>query len=156
MGLIEYQRMGGSKDVSSQIHEARESVKRLIQVYGTVPPSVLGGNINAWHRGEHSHPYPGGSDTGLGWTYLRYPHVASVAWAGLLMLYQPADGAPIDDEGNPFSAPSHPVPPPTQTDLHCLPHAEPLPPPSCKAWSGCAHLSGECCPNSHGHFLGCC
>ena len=32
--------------------------------------------------------YPGGSDTGIGWTYLRYPHAAATAWTGLLMLYQ--------------------------------------------------------------------
>lgn len=155
LGMIEYQRQGGRVN-ASKITEARESIKRLIQVYKTVPPSVLGGNINAWHAENHAHPYPGGSDTGLGWTYLRYPHVASVSWAGLLMLYQPADGAPIDDEGNPFSVPSSPVPAATQHHLTCLPHMDPVPPPQCHAWSGCAHLSGLCCPNRRGHFLGCC
>jgi len=156
LGMIEFQRQGGSVDVTAKIHEARESIKRLIQVYRTVPPSVMGGNINAWHQDNHDHPYPGGSDTGLGWTYLRYPHVASVSWAGLLMLYQPEDGAPIDNEGNPFSAPSSPVPAATQHNLQCLPHMDPIPPPQCRSWSGCAHLSGECCPNRRGHFLGCC
>lgn len=156
LGMIEFQRQGGDIDVSGKIREARNSIKRLIQTYHTVPPSVLGGNINAWHLEDHERPYPGGSDTGLGWTYLRYPHVASTAWAGLLMIYQPDEGAPIDDEGNPFSVPSSPVPAATQDNLHCLPHMDPIPPPQCSAWHGCAHLSGVCCPNRRGHFLGCC
>ena len=33
-------------------------------------------------------PYPGGSHTGIGWTYLRYGHAAATAWAGLLLMFQ--------------------------------------------------------------------
>merc|ERR1719329_827276 len=117
-----------------------------------------GGSGSAWGKQRRSVCVGGGTgwdgaEKGLPSSSIGAP---SAGWYNISSPAQATDGAPIDDEGNPFSAPSHPVPPPTQTDLHCLPHAEPLPPPSCKAWSGCAHLSGECCPNSHGHFLGCC
>ena len=59
-----------------------------ILLAGAIPASVLGGNIAAYRKNDHASAYPGGSDTGIGWTYLRYPHAASTAWAGLLLLYQ--------------------------------------------------------------------
>jgi hypothetical protein len=158
MGMVEYQRRGGTHDVSAHIHAGRDSIKRLLQVYRTVPPSVRGGNLDAHSWGDQYATYPGGSDTGLGWTYLRYGHTASIAWAGMLLLFQPNDGAPIDNEGNPFSAPSQPVPAATQDNLHCLPEVAAAAPPECSANPGCAHLTHltMCCPNIRGRFYGCC
>ena len=78
-----------------RIRAARDSIKHLLAVYRAVPASALGGNFAAYVQNDHSSPYPGGSDTGIGWTYMRYPHAASTAWAGLLLLYQFDE----DDEG---------------------------------------------------------
>ena len=75
-------------DLRPKIRAATDSIKHLLAVYGVVPASVLGGNIAAYQVNNFSAEYPGGSDTGIGWTYLRYPHAASTAWAGLLLLYQ--------------------------------------------------------------------
>ena len=52
------------------------SIRQLLQAYQAVPASVLGGNINAYIKNDHAADYPGGSDTGIGWTYLRYPHAS--------------------------------------------------------------------------------
>ena len=105
-------------DVSERLTQARSSLRSLLNTYGCVPASILGGhpirrlephpvgdtplwncsltrcgmctggNIAAWIKNDHAAPFPGGSDTGIGWTYLRYPHVAATAWTGLLLLYQ--------------------------------------------------------------------
>merc|ERR1740130_870154 len=96
--MVRYRAMYGEHyGVTAKINQARDSLKGLLNVYGVVPASVLGGNIDAWHRVRHQDPYPGGSDTGIGWTYLRYPHMASTVWSGFALMYQGADGDAIDD-----------------------------------------------------------
>jgi len=34
-------------------------------------------------------------ETGIGWTYYRYPHVASSAWLGLALLQKPTEDSPV-------------------------------------------------------------
>jgi len=107
-------------DLNRQINAARDSVKRLLRRYSAVPASVRGGNLQQWRFRHPEADHPGGSDTGLGWTYLRYPHVASTVWSGLMLIQQDQDGAPIDPEGNPFAPPSRPVPAATTRNLECM------------------------------------
>lgn len=64
----------------------RTGVLHQLEEYHGVLASVLGGNYQAWMSRGRDDAYPGGSDTGLGWTYLRYPHTAATAWAGLMLL----------------------------------------------------------------------
>lgn len=71
---------------------------QLVQ-YGSVLGSVLGGNYEAYVHGDRASEYPGGSDTGMGWAYLRHPHTAATAWTGLMLL-----------QANPFAPPVQPVP----------------------------------------------
>lgn len=159
-----------------------------------MPASVLGGNyqtfvnISAERAGYGGfdiadlppinvteHPYPGGSHTGIGWTYLRYPHAASTAWAGLLLMFQFQDSDyEVDANANPFAPPKGVIPDPsgskTSKHLHCLP-ASSVPWPvtttgsgaTCAANPGCAGLAGgtggligDCCPTTEGMMLGCC
>jgi len=115
--------------VLGRVKEARRSLLQLLRHYEGVPGSVRGGNEKAWSQGcqdlsatqtqlpwekglSCEAKYPGGSDTGLGWTYLRYPHVASTAWTGLLLLYQFSDGEPVREDANPFAPPNTPIPSP--------------------------------------------
>jgi hypothetical protein len=88
--------------------EGRESLKRLLRTYGAVPASILGGNYEMWadrfNASAHLNSFPGGSDAGLGWTYLRYPHVASTVWAAFALMYQFDDGAPVKEMANPYAA----------------------------------------------------
>ena len=86
------------------------SIRQLLQAYQAVPASVLGGTINAYIKNDHAADYPGGSDTGIGWTYLRYPHAASTAWAGLLLLYQFDEADAVREDANPFAPPAMTVP----------------------------------------------
>merc|ERR1712060_887285 len=107
MAMIHYQNKHGSipgLNLSHYAGKARDALRRLLHMYGGVPASVLGGNFAAWQqrRGDLAHRrteagedlvfapslYPGGSDTGLGWPYLRYLATAPTAWAGLLFLLQ--------------------------------------------------------------------
>jgi len=189
MGLVhyqqKYQRDAPVAGLDEAISRARVSIRQLLQAYQAVPASVLGGNINAYIKNDHAADYPGGSDTGIGWTYLRYPHVAASTWAGLLLLYQHDDGAPVDDAANPFAPPRKPVPSKDKSDADdsCLPSGGGSgskggggspPPPSggggggggggspppadaaCKAHPGCSALTGECCPTAIGMMLECC
>ena len=55
-------------DLRPKIRAATDSIKHLLAVYGVVPASVLGGNIAAYQVNNFSAEYPGGSDTGIGWT----------------------------------------------------------------------------------------
>merc|ERR1719272_731889 len=112
--MVHYREGGGSVDVTHQIGQARESLKRLLYRYGSVPSSVRGGNYNAYRTHRPWERFPGGSDTGLGWTYLRYPHVASTVWTGLMLIQQFDESSPVNDEGNPFLPPARPVPSPTK------------------------------------------
>jgi len=145
---------------------ARDSLKHLLAVYGSIPASVLGGNIAAYTEADHTSPYPGGSDTGIGWTYLRYPHAASTAWTGLMLLYQFDDDDDIREDANPFAPPAASVPDPQVTGSRtCLPNSDTAPKPlpavgeaACSAHPGCSgrHLEGDCCPTTEGMLLGCC
>ena len=113
-------------------------------------------------KNDHAAKYPGGSDTGIGWTYLRYPHVAATAWAGMLLLYQFDDDDAVDEDANPFAPPERPVPAPARhgrADDACLPPPAPPAAPggaACSAHSGCKGLGGDCCPTAAGVSLGCC
>mmetsp|Transcript_11056 Transcript_11056/g.25523 ORF Transcript_11056/g.25523 Transcript_11056/m.25523 type:complete len:123 (-) Transcript_11056:80-448(-) len=106
--------------VSDEVEKMRKSLVTLLDTYGSVPASVLGGNIQAWKKNEHKRNFPGGSDTGIGWTYYRYPHVAATAWAGLLFLYQFDNKTAINPTANPYAAPATPLGSPNLTDLTCL------------------------------------
>ncbi|CAE7500427.1 DEGP1 [Symbiodinium natans] len=108
-------------DVHEEIGRMRQSLLTLLDTYGAVPASVLGGNIQAWKKNEHHRTFPGGSDTGIGWTYYRYPHVAATAWAGLLLLYQFDNETQVNGNANPYSPPDPPLPRmPSVSDLSCL------------------------------------
>ena len=91
--------------VTRRLNASRAALRGLLAAYGFVPASILGGNINAWIKNDHAAEYPGGSDTGIGWTYLRYPHVASSVWTGLLLLHQADDDETLDPHANPFAPP---------------------------------------------------
>lgn len=54
-----------------------------------------------YNSSAHSYNFPGGSDSGLGWTYLRYPHVASTVWSAFVLMYQFDDQAPVREMANP-------------------------------------------------------
>eukprot|EP00933_Yihiella_yeosuensis_P033531 TRINITY_DN27214_c0_g1_i1.p1 TRINITY_DN27214_c0_g1~~TRINITY_DN27214_c0_g1_i1.p1 ORF type:complete len:714 (-),score=112.68 TRINITY_DN27214_c0_g1_i1:635-2503(-) len=111
------------KDVnlSNEIYEMQSSLTHLLDEYGSVPASVLGGNLKAWHKNNHSAEYPGGSDTGIGWTYLRYPHTAATAWTGLMLLFQAGSEHAVNEDANPFAPPKQQLPP-LRKDTTCLPH----------------------------------
>jgi len=101
MGMGYYLSVFGDEDakLNEDLKSMENSLLHLLQEYGSVLASVRGGNFDAWRNGNTDPNYPGGSDTGLGWTYLRYPHTAATAWTGLMIL-----------EGNPFAPPQKPVP----------------------------------------------
>lgn len=121
MAMVHYQWKYGGKGglkVSRYIREVINSLQMILGMYGGVPGSVLGGNMEAYAANDQHAPYPGGSDTGIKYTYLRYLHVASTAWTGLFFLYQADSLQPIDESANPFM-PDKPVP--TAKDFSCLP-----------------------------------
>jgi len=109
---------------------------------------VLAGNqdaFNQWveQKGTRAHrpaaEHPGGSDTGVSWAYLRYPHLASTAWTGLLLLYQADDWQPVWEDANPLAAPADAVPA-GDGDTSCLP---PKPPPGRDTPSSSGRRRGE-------------
>ncbi|CAE7433309.1 lacC [Symbiodinium natans] len=81
---------------------SRLSLRTLLKTYGAVPASVRGGNGNQYNLHNPYAPFPGGSDTGMGFTYLRMIHTASTAWTGLLMLYQATEDDPVFASANPM------------------------------------------------------
>jgi len=122
MALLHFQyRYGNDMGLQLQEHARQviDSLCHLLAMYGGVPASVLGGNMDAFRVKNHTSPYPGGSDTGISYTYLRYNHVASTAWTGLLLLYQANPSEPIDEAANPFATKAMYVP--KSKDLSCLP-----------------------------------
>jgi len=122
MALLHYQdRYGNDEGLRLQEHARQviDSLRHLLAMYGGVPASVLGGNMDAFKVKNHTAPYPGGSDTGISYTYLRYNHVASTAWTGLLLLYQANASEPIDEAANPLAIKASSVPKPN--DFSCLP-----------------------------------
>lgn len=164
---------GGGLQLTRYIREVLNSLRILLGMYGGVPGSVLGGNMQAYAANDHHATYPGGSDTGIRYTYLRYLHVASTAWAGLFFLYQADPAQPIDEGANPFATPEKPVP--TARDFSCLPvqnlltpTKSPQPSPAFKVLGGmniaccigpnpllCCSTGG-CCPTTDGVQLDCC
>lgn len=66
---------------------------------------------------------------------------------------QVATASPFSFEGAPEPEPT-PTPAPRPSPQPS-PHPSPKD-PSCKTWSGCAHLSGNCCPHDDGTMLACC
>jgi len=151
------------KELEDAAEQGRDSIKRLIDTYGSVPASLLGGNYDMWmKRGQpgHSAKFPGGSDTGLGWPYLRYPHVASTVWGALALMYQGEKGGPVNELANPYSA--------TQgfedylysgDDKLCMPAKPPVDWAICTKHPRCVMLNltnGDCCPTPTGVELGCC
>jgi len=122
MAMVHYQQQhgsGASFDLSRFVNEARDSMRKLLGIYGGMPSSVLGGNYAAWQAGKRDTPYPGGTDTGIGWPYLRYMATAPTAWTGLMLLYQAEEGQPVQEDANPYAPPARPVP--TGKDDTCLP-----------------------------------
>lgn len=110
--------------LQTYIDAARDSLKLLLNMYEGIPSSVLGGNYAAWQaftRGESVDPnYAGGTDTGLGWPYLRYLAVAPTAWTGLMLLLQAEGSEAINEDANPYGVPAKPLPP-DDHDRACLP-----------------------------------
>jgi len=162
---------------ASFVRGARNSLIALLERYSSIPASVLGGNFAAWQRFQHCRPYrncpvnPGGSDTGLGWSYFRFPHTAATAWTGLALMF--LDG---NEDANPFGPLVKPLVEQTSDpNLACLPllHAPPTPEPpqpvsipptaellpqgkQCANHAACKHLTGDCCPTADGVMLACC
>merc|ERR1712146_768605 len=112
VAMLKYRAESGGNNavLTDRIIKTRNSIKKLLEVYGSVPVSILGGNY---------HKYPGGSDTGLAWSYFRYPHLASTVWSGFALMYQGDEGEQVDVESNPFAPPSTAVPSPGSTQ--CFP-----------------------------------
>jgi hypothetical protein len=107
-------------DLSNCVEAARGSMKTLLKMYNGIPSSVLGGTYVAWQQfadGADVSP-PGGSDTGLGWPYLRYTATAPTAWAGLMLLHQFDASSPVDENANPYARPTSAVP--AGTDSSCM------------------------------------
>merc|ERR1719162_2082086 len=128
MAMIHFQSKYGPDaypGLQTYIDSARNSMKQLLTMYGGIPSSVVGGNYVSWEKFSSGKPvldpnFPGGTDTGLGWPYLRYLATAPTAWAGLLLLYQADPSEPISEEANPYAMPAKPVPRGVD-DLTCLP-----------------------------------
>lgn len=170
MAMIHYRATAGEvPGLSDAIVKMRSSLERLLGLYGAVPASILGGNMKAYQLQNRSSQYPGGSDTGLGWTYLRYPHTAATAWTGMMIIMQSTEQDAVDEQGNPYSVPTSPVPDAAgglNAALQCLPAAPSATPATtpaatspgkaCQSHSGCSSLAGNCCPTDDGVMLGCC
>lgn len=102
-------------EASAFISKARDSIKRLLTIYGTVPGSLLGGNQDAASHGNTDSEYPGGSNNGFGNVYMRYPHLASVAWSGMMLMYQFDSTNPVREAFNPYHPPTLAMPRPSDT-----------------------------------------
>ena len=108
------------KQMKLRMSASRLSLRTLLKTYRAVPSSVRGGNGDAYNEHNPYAPFPGGTDTGMGFSYLRMIHVASTAWTGLAMLYQTTDDDKINAEANPFQL-SKSLP---QADSYCLPEQQ--------------------------------
>merc|ERR1719356_1838782 len=113
MAMVHYMQTYGEGilPLTDYIQAARGSIRTLLKLYSGIPSSVLGGTYVAWQsysQGKAQDP-PGGSDTGLGWPYLRYTATAPTAWAGLMLLYQFDSSTEVNEGANPYAA-AAPVP----------------------------------------------
>jgi len=65
---------GERANISGLLPSMQDSLLHQLREYRTVLSSVRGGNYEAWFQaytqGIVDPAFPGGSDTGLGWTYL--------------------------------------------------------------------------------------
>lgn len=121
MAMAHYQAVYGTGEelqIPRFLRESRDSLRRLLGMYGGVPASVRGGNYGAWQSGERRSLFPGGSDTGLGWPYLRYLSTAPTVWAGLMLLHNPGDSGQVDETANPYAMPARAVP--AAADSTCI------------------------------------
>jgi hypothetical protein len=114
--------------MTSKIKKSRDSIKKLLDVYGSVPSSILGGNSKRAVAQHFMETFPGGSDTGLGWNYFRYPHLASTVWSGLALMQQGHEDESVDSEASPYATPNQAVPAPG--NCACLPSEGPGPAPA--------------------------
>mmetsp|Transcript_41530 Transcript_41530/g.57798 ORF Transcript_41530/g.57798 Transcript_41530/m.57798 type:complete len:146 (+) Transcript_41530:3-440(+) len=106
-----------------RLNASRLSLRTLLQSYGAVPASVRGGNGQQYTLHDSYGPFPGGSDTGMGFSYLRMIHTASTAWTGLLMLYQTTEEDSVFEAANPMLISANAAVPVGGTE--CLPMQEP-------------------------------
>merc|ERR1712176_370503 len=116
------QQYGGGESIGlpDRLREARDSLKILLELYQGVPQSVLGGNYGAWQAAKSfGTDFPGGTDTGLGWPYLRYLGTVTTAWTGLALMYQLDSTSSVNENANPYGRPAQPIP--SQRDDKCLP-----------------------------------
>jgi len=123
MAMAHYQQKydtGADIGLPGHLEQARNSLRTLLAMYKGVPQSVLGGNYNMWKAHQFG-KYPGGTDTGLGWPYLRYLGTVTTAWTGLALMYQTDANGPVNEDANPYAVPKQPVP--GGTDCSCLPPA---------------------------------
>ncbi|CAE7348213.1 lacC, partial [Symbiodinium pilosum] len=133
-----YHRSQGSDEdfilqLKYRLNASRLSLRTLLKTYGAVPASVRGGNGKQYNAHDAYGPFPGGSDTGMGFPYLRMIHCASTAWTGLLMLYQATDEDRIFESANPLTiVEGEEVP---IGGASCLPSQ--APPPAAIATSDC-------------------
>lgn len=79
--FLAYRSSGSEEEFKDRLRQrleaSRLSLRTLLKMYGAVPASVRGGNGDAYNAHNAYAPYPGGSDTGMGFSYLRMIHVAS-------------------------------------------------------------------------------
>eukprot|EP00435_Cladocopium_sp_Y103_P029321 s2585_g7.t1 len=125
MAMVMFQEKHGEAalpgiDLKGEVKAIRKSMLKLLDTYNAIPASVLGGNKQAWRKNEHARRFPGGSDTGIGWSYYRYPHIASSAWLGLALLQKPTEDSPVNHHANPYGVPQKPLPE-VDSNLQCLP-----------------------------------
>jgi len=118
MSMIHYKvkfgEMLDGRNLSHDIYSVGRSLRGMLFRYGSILASIKGGNSAAWQKhpgnGAKDVEYPGGSDTGFGWTYLRYPHLAATAWTGLFLLQQADLSQPVNEHANPYAPPAKAVP----------------------------------------------
>eukprot|EP00438_Fugacium_kawagutii_P007878 Skav213953 [mRNA] locus=scaffold1979:175439:176421:- [translate_table: standard] len=111
---------GFKQQLRRRLEAARLSLRTVLKTYGAVPASVRGGNGEAYNAHNPYSPYPGGSDTGMGFSYLRMIHVASTAWTGLALMSKTVETDPAWAGANPMQLTGN-LP---AGDNYCLPHQE--------------------------------
>jgi len=109
MSMVHFRDLFGvtdAVDVTTAVNAMRDDLKKMLATYGSVLSSIRGGNAMS-HAGDHNPnaEYPGGSDTGFQWKYLRYPHLASTAWTGMMLILQADDSQTLNTNGNPYAVP---------------------------------------------------
>ena len=90
---------------AASIRRAPRCARGLLAAYGFVPASILGGNIAAWIKNDHAATVPGGSDTGIGWTYIRRPHRRVVGVDGAVVAAPGRRRRDARPAANPFAPP---------------------------------------------------